>query len=187
MGGVFVLPVETSGVQHPQRASSAITDMTNTLSGADVLQYRITAGRAAIRSYGERSSEVERLESALTKAHTAIISCTVNAEVAGSSPAVRLISNMHKYTCTTLYNIILVSVYKIWYNVSMEVVCMDKQNPATKAKNKYNARVYDQLRILVPKGKKDIIKQAAAKVGESINSFVNKAIDTRLKGGDKDV
>lgn len=64
---------------------------------------------------------------------------------------------------------------------------MDKQNPATKAKNKYNARVYDQLRVLVPKGKKDIIKQAAAKVGESINSFVNKAIDTRLKGGDKDV
>lgn len=62
---------------------------------------------------------------------------------------------------------------------------MDKQNPATKAKNKYNARVYDSLRIVVPKGKKEIIKKAAEDVGESINRFVNKAIDERLKGGGK--
>lgn len=64
---------------------------------------------------------------------------------------------------------------------------MDKQNPATKAKNKYNARVYDNLRIVVPKGKKEVIRQAAEKVGESLNKYVNKAIDERLKGGEGDV
>jgi hypothetical protein len=44
--------------------------------------------------------------------------------------------------------------------------------------NKYNAEKYDSLRITVPKGKKDKIKAFAAGKGESINSFVNKAIDT---------
>lgn len=62
---------------------------------------------------------------------------------------------------------------------------MDKQNPATKAKNKYNAKMYDNLRIVVKKGKKEIIRKAAEGAGESINSYVNKAIDERLKGGGK--
>lgn len=48
---------------------------------------------------------------------------------------------------------------------------------STKAKNKYNANNYDNLRIVVPKGKKDIIKAYAEKQGKSINRFVNRAID----------
>lgn len=48
---------------------------------------------------------------------------------------------------------------------------------ATRAKNKYNAKTYDSIRILVPKGKKDIIKAFATERGESLNSLVNKAID----------
>lgn len=52
----------------------------------------------------------------------------------------------------------------------------------TDYKNKYNSENYDSLRIVVPKGKKEIIKAFAAEHGESINSFVNKAIDAALKG-----
>lgn len=50
----------------------------------------------------------------------------------------------------------------------------------TDYKNRYNAENYDSLRIVVPKGKKDKIKAFAAGKGESINSFVNKAIDKAM-------
>lgn len=53
--------------------------------------------------------------------------------------------------------------------------------PSTRAKNKYNAANYDSLRIVVPKGKKDKIKAYADSKGESINGFVNKAIDKAME------
>ncbi len=52
---------------------------------------------------------------------------------------------------------------------------------ATRAKNKYNAKAYDNIRILVPKGKKEIIKAVAEGQGESLNKFVNNAIDEAMK------
>lgn len=52
---------------------------------------------------------------------------------------------------------------------------------STKAKNKYNAANYDSLRIVVPKGKKAKIKAYADSKGESINGFVNKAIDKAME------
>lgn len=52
---------------------------------------------------------------------------------------------------------------------------------STKAKNKYNAENYDSLRIVVPKGKKDVLKAHAKGKGESLNSFVNRAIDETIK------
>ncbi len=56
-----------------------------------------------------------------------------------------------------------------------------KGKPSTKAKNKYNAANYDSLRIVVPKGKKAKIKAYADSKGDSINGFVNKAIDEAMK------
>lgn len=52
---------------------------------------------------------------------------------------------------------------------------------STRAKNKYNAANYDSLRIVVPKGKKAKIKAYADSKGESINGFVNKAIDKAME------
>ena len=46
--------------------------------------------------------------------------------------------------------------------------------------NKYNSDNYDSLRIVVPKGKKEKIREHAQSKGESINSFVNKAIDKAM-------
>lgn len=52
---------------------------------------------------------------------------------------------------------------------------------STKAKNKYNAANYDSLRIIVPKGKKEVIKAHAEAKGESINGFVNRAIEETIQ------
>lgn len=52
---------------------------------------------------------------------------------------------------------------------------------STRAKNKYNAAKYERIALVVPKGKKDIIKAYAQSKGESLNSFVNKAIDNEMK------
>ena len=57
----------------------------------------------------------------------------------------------------------------------------NKGNSQTRAKNKYNAKTYDSLRIVVKKGRKDIIKAHAEKQGESINGFVSRAIDETME------
>lgn len=49
-----------------------------------------------------------------------------------------------------------------------------------KANNRYNQKAYDRINIAVPKGKKAIIAEKAAQNGESINAFVNRAIDIAL-------
>lgn len=48
--------------------------------------------------------------------------------------------------------------------------------PATIAKNKYNAKAYDRIALQVKKGEKDKIKDHAQSKGESLNSFINRAI-----------
>lgn len=50
-----------------------------------------------------------------------------------------------------------------------------------KAVAKYNAKAYDRIELKVAKGKKNIIKDAAQKQGESLNSFINNAIDEKLE------
>ncbi len=49
------------------------------------------------------------------------------------------------------------------------------------ANNRYNAKAYDRINIAVPKGQKDIIKAHAESKGESVNSFVNRAIDETMQ------
>ena len=50
------------------------------------------------------------------------------------------------------------------------------------ANNKYNAKTYDRINIAVPKGKKEKIRIYADEHGESINSFINRAIDAAMVG-----
>lgn len=51
----------------------------------------------------------------------------------------------------------------------------------TRAKNKYNAKAYDRIALQVKKGRKDIVKTHADKQGESLNGFINRAIDETMK------
>ena len=45
---------------------------------------------------------------------------------------------------------------------------------------KYNAKNYDQLKISVPKGWKDRVKQAADNVGESMTKYIVTATNDRM-------
>ena len=57
--------------------------------------------------------------------------------------------------------------------------------PVTKAQqkavNKYMAANYDRINLTVPKGKKDTIQAHAAAQGESVNGFINRAIDEAME------
>ena len=49
------------------------------------------------------------------------------------------------------------------------------------ANNRYNNKAYDRINIAIKKGQKEIIKSHAASMNESINSFVNRAIDETIE------
>lgn len=51
----------------------------------------------------------------------------------------------------------------------------------TKAKNKYNAKVYDRVNLTVLKGKKGIINEIAEKKGLSLNGYIKAAIQAQIK------
>lgn len=48
-------------------------------------------------------------------------------------------------------------------------------------KNKYAAKAYDRIQLVVKKGKKAEIKAYAETHGYSLNSFINEAIDEKMK------
>ena len=47
--------------------------------------------------------------------------------------------------------------------------------------NKYIAKAYDRINLTVPKGKKETISNAAQQAGQSVNPYINQAIDERMK------
>lgn len=47
--------------------------------------------------------------------------------------------------------------------------------------NKYVRANYDRVLTTMPKGKKDIIKAHAESKGESVNAFINRAIDETME------
>ncbi len=51
---------------------------------------------------------------------------------------------------------------------------------STRAKNKYKAKAYDRIELVVPKGQKAAIQAAADQAGESINAYVGKAVQARM-------
>ena len=51
---------------------------------------------------------------------------------------------------------------------------------STRAHNKYIAKAYDRINLTVPKGKKDTIQAHAEAQGESVNGFINRAIDNQI-------
>lgn len=50
-----------------------------------------------------------------------------------------------------------------------------------KAVSKYELKAYDKILVRLPKGKRDKIKDHAEARGESINHFVNRAIDETME------
>lgn len=54
-----------------------------------------------------------------------------------------------------------------------------------RANQKYNAKAYDQIKIVVKKGRRDEIKQFAEKCGMSLNAYVNYLIDKDMAESEK--
>lgn len=48
-------------------------------------------------------------------------------------------------------------------------------------KNKYAAKAYDRLQIIVKKGKKSELQVAAEKSGDSLNAYIKKAVREQYK------
>ena len=51
---------------------------------------------------------------------------------------------------------------------------------SNESKARYNAKAYDRINIAVSKGRKEIIRAAAAH-GQSVNAWVNAAIDEKIE------
>ena len=59
---------------------------------------------------------------------------------------------------------------------------MRKTKTSAEVKNRYNAKAYDRIPVIVPKGKKAIIEEHAKAHGDkSTNAFVNRAIEETMK------
>ena len=50
-----------------------------------------------------------------------------------------------------------------------------------RAVNKYIKSNYDEVKLRMPKGKKDVIQAHAAQQGESVNAYINRAIDEAMQ------
>lgn len=48
-------------------------------------------------------------------------------------------------------------------------------------KDRYNAKTYDEIKVRVPKGEKDLIQAHAEAHGESTNGFINRAITETME------
>lgn len=59
----------------------------------------------------------------------------------------------------------------------------EKQKESAK---RYNDKTYDKISIIVKKGKKDYIKDFVFHTGESMNAFINRAIDECIEKWEKE-
>ena len=61
-------------------------------------------------------------------------------------------------------------------------------SPASKAQqkavNKYMKSNHDRVNLVMPKGKEDVIQAHAAQQGESVNAYINRAIDEAMQRDD---
>ena len=58
---------------------------------------------------------------------------------------------------------------------------MPASSAQVRANNKFNAKKYDRIAVNVPKGKKSDLQSHAAIHGESLNGFINRAIDETVE------
>lgn len=61
-----------------------------------------------------------------------------------------------------------------------------KTKTTAQIKNDYAKKAYDDVRLQVKKGKKEIIRAHAEARGESVNGFINRAIDEAMERDKQD-
>lgn len=50
-----------------------------------------------------------------------------------------------------------------------------------KAVNKYMKENYDRINLTMPKGKKEAVQAHAARMGQSVNAYINTAIEEKME------
>lgn len=58
---------------------------------------------------------------------------------------------------------------------------MSTEEAKQRAKDKYLKEKVDTIPVRVPKGKKAVIQDYAASHGESVNGFINRAVDEAME------
>ena len=62
---------------------------------------------------------------------------------------------------------------------------MKRTEAIDKAIRKYESEKIDKILVRVPKGKKAVIQDYAAAHGESVNGFINRAVDEAMERSEK--
>ena len=62
---------------------------------------------------------------------------------------------------------------------------MKRTEAVDKAIRKYESEKIDKILVRVPKGKKAVIQDYAASHGESVNGFINRAVDEAMERSEK--
>lgn len=58
---------------------------------------------------------------------------------------------------------------------------MSKTKTSSEVKARYNAKAYDEIKVRVAKGEKEIIQAHAQSRTESVNAFINRAITEAME------
>ena len=66
----------------------------------------------------------------------------------------------------------------ILYNDRREAQTVGKTSSAVK--DRYNAKAYDEIKVRVFKGRKENIQAHAESRNESVNAFINRAIENQM-------
>ena len=70
----------------------------------------------------------------------------------------------------------------MWYNnKGGDSMARPKTKTTAQIKNDYARKAYDDVRLQVKKGKKEIIKAHAQARGESVNGFIKRAVDEAME------
>lgn len=71
--------------------------------------------------------------------------------------------------------------YNIYIVSRGDLMAETKGNSQTRAKNKYNSKNYDSLRIVVAKGQKEVLQSIAKEQGASLNGYTKQALQAKIK------
>lgn len=77
--------------------------------------------------------------------------------------------------CSRLISHTLI-VFEMRYNMAYK-----EKSKAIEYNNSYNKEHYQRVSLMLPNGKKDLIKAKAEANNESLNAFINRAIDELLE------
>lgn len=56
-----------------------------------------------------------------------------------------------------------------------------KKSDTIKYNNEYNKRAYDRINFTVPKGYREVIREAASANGESVNEFILRIVRSEIE------